>query len=170
MSQTPTSPRCEICGAPARVHVSNQLPGKGKVMRRFCMDCADTRQEDVFPEEETSAPPLSRAAVYIVAGSFVALLSITADWVRPGAREGFGVYQTAALILSAVLFFAGAVLRTATLVVAAVLMGGLSLFADRIKLGQVRGFGLYQEFGTLLGLLLAGYGIALACRRKRSTG
>lgn len=158
-------PACEKCGAPARVHVSNQLPGVGKVLRHYCFVCADSAQEDVLPTRP-DVPPLSQSAVYLAAGVFVLLLTITADWIRPGEKEGFGAYQWTALLVSGLLVVAGAVMRATSILVVAGLMGVLTLLADRLKLGGVRGFGAYQIAGCMVGACLVGYGIWVARRGR----
>lgn len=160
---------CETCGAPARVFVSNQLPGRGKVVRAFCIACADHAEQTCDLVQPAAPPPLSLAAVYIATGAFVAALCAAADWVRLGEQPGFGFYQLAALLVSVVLFLSGLVMRTPSVAFVAFLMAGLSAFADWIQIGLVEGFGWWQRIGTAVGIILILRGLWLARPPKRRT-
>ncbi|MCC7292203.1 MAG: hypothetical protein IT449_09110 [Phycisphaerales bacterium] len=160
-------PTCEQCGQLARVHISDQVPGKGKVMRHLCLPCAERTQQDAPLVETAAAPPLSEAAVFLATGAFVTTLSASADYVRLGEQPGFGWYQIAAIFISIVLFLAGVVMRATSITLIALLMGGLTLFADWIKVGHVEGFGWHQRIGTATGVALMLWGLWLARRRRK---
>ncbi len=160
-------PTCEQCGQLARVHISDQVPGQGKVMRHLCLPCAERIQQDAPLVEAAAAPPLSEAAVFLATGAFVTLLSAAADYIRLGEQAGFGWYQIAAIIISIILFLAGVVMRATSIAVIALLMGGITLFADWIKVGHVEGFGWHQRIGTATGVAVMLWGLWLARRRRK---
>ncbi len=156
----PPKPVCERCGRPAIVHISTgEASGSG--MRHLCLECAD--REDIAVRRQERG--LNHAAILIVAGLIVLVISLFADVLRWGEGEAFGYKQMAGLVLAGGGVLVGAVTRIPTLFVVGLLVGGLTLSADYIGFGKSPGFGLEQVAGTAVGILLAAAGGLLAGRR-----
>jgi hypothetical protein len=148
-------PTCDRCGAPANVHISDIVAGE-PVVRRFCPDCADEIPEEVHtPAGRRSA----QAAVLLVVGGLVLFLSLTADVLKFGASQGFGVHQWVGVSIGGLVMLLGAVTRAATLLMIGAIGTGLAFLADWLAFGSSEGFGLQQIIGCMLGLLLLGAGI-----------
>lgn|GEM_PF-1330306 len=161
-------PVCEKCGAPSVVHVSNQIPGKGLVIRHFCLRCAQTHDGLDVSATTEGEHRLSDAAALITAGTFILVLSLLADWLQLGGTEGFGYQQIGGVIVGGVLLLLGAIVRAPILLVFGLIIGVMSLLADRFPVGAAEGFGSNQIVGTLLGLVSIAAGV-LSARRKRSS-
>jgi len=154
-----SKPRCEVCGKPALVHISSE-DADGTTLRHLCLQCA--ANEDQPPPRDRI---LNLAAVLLVVGLFVLMISLFADALALGRHEGFGWQQLAGLALAGVLTLTAAVMRTPTLLVIGLMMGSSIILADSLGFGSDEDFGMQQIAGLLLGLLLIGAGWLVA-RRK----
>lgn len=152
-AESPTSPLCETCGAPADVHISNVQNGVA-TLRHFCADCEDAVVRDLASRRNR----VGDAAVFIVLGVVVLGMSVLADAVRLGATDGFGKQQWGALLAGGLLLLLGAVTRARTLLVLGCVTVILAALADLLALGGASGYGVHQMLGSLLGvaLILAG--------------
>ena len=111
---------------------------------------------------------LNPAAIIMVAGFYLASLSLFADVLGFGSSEGFGWQQGAGVVLGGVLLFTGALLRVPTLLVIGLATGALTLMADWLALGDSEGFGGQQILGTIVGVGLIVVGLVVARGRARS--
>jgi len=151
-------PYCEVCGEPAIVHISNEDANKA-TLRHLCLQCA-ADEDDVQPREQM----LNRAAVLLVVGLFILMISLFADVLAFGRSEGFGWQQQAGLALAAVLVLTAALMRIPTVLVIGLMIGAITVLADWLGLGNTEGFGMQQIAGSLLGLFLIGAGRLVARR------
>ena len=153
-------PVCERCGAPAIVHVTSE-GAAGCGVRHLCLDCAD-RQDAAGHREERG---LNHAAILIVTGLMILVLSLFADVLRFGGSHGFGYKQVVGLVLAGGGMLLGAITRISTLYVIGIMAGGMTLLADYIHFGKSPGFGLEQMAGTGVGISMVVVGGLLAGRR-----
>lgn len=160
---TETQPVCERCGAPARFHITGEQTGVATV-RHLCIDCviADSGDSSDKPKDV-----LGRVAVLVSIGLLVLGLSLFADFLKLGRVEGFGTYQTIAVVATGILAATGLSMRVPLMAVTGLLMGIIVVLADWIHLGAVPGFGYNQAMGVLLGLLLILAGFLLFHRHRR---
>jgi len=150
--------RCEVCGEPANVHISNEN-ADGATLRHLCLQCA-ADEDDLAPRE----PMLNLAAVLVVVGLFILVISLFADVLAFGRHEGFGWQQQAGLALAAVFVLTAALVRIPTVLAIGLMIGAITVLADWLGLGNAEDFGIRQVAGTLLGLLLIGAGWLVARR------
>jgi di/tricarboxylate transporter len=108
----------------------------------------------------------NRAALLAILGLIILVLSIGADFFAFGRAEGFGWKQMSGVLCGAVLVLIGAVVRTQTVALAGLILGGLSLLADWLRFGKSPGFGGEQTLGTLLGVILLLVGLSLSFRKR----
>ena len=160
-------PVCEKCGLPALVHISDQVPDKGMVVRHYCMHCADEHDRLDAQLPASGDNRLSDAAALFVAGVFVLVLSLFADFLRLGGSSGFGLQQLGGVLVGAVLMLLGAIVRAPTMLVFGAITVGLSVVADMIPVGAAEGFGTNQLAGTILGTVLIGVAVWRAKRSRR---
>jgi len=151
---------CEKCGSPAIVHITTDS-GHGMIVRHLCLACADA--EDMPPA--TRDRRLDHAAILVVSGLLVLVISVGADLFAFGSTAGFGWRQWTGVALGLFLVFVGAVIQVPTVMVIGLITGLLTLLADWLGLGNAQGFGVHQLLGALLGMLMIGAGL-LAGRRK----
>lgn len=151
--------RCEVCGEPAIVHISSEN-ADGATLRHLCLQCA-ADEDEVLPRDQR----LNLAAILLVVGLFILIISLFADALAFGGHEGFGWQQQIGLALAGVLVLTAAVMRTSTLLVIGLMTCVITVLADWLGLGNSEGFGIQQIIGSLLGLLLIGVGW-LIVRRK----
>ena len=155
------SPTCESCGAPACVHITGEPGARGRV-RSLCLSCAEA--------EETKTPrrgrSLNRSAVLMATGAVALFLSVFADRLAFGGREGFGWRQLSGLVIAAILIGAGGALQIRTVFVVGLIAAVLAFLADWLGFGNAPGFGRQQVLGTALGILLLALGIALPLVQK----
>lgn len=112
---------------------------------------------------------MNTAAVILVAGFYLASLSLFADVLGFGGSEGFGWQQGAGVVLGGVLLLTGALLRVPTLLVIGLATGALTLLADWLALGDSEGFGGHQVLGTFAGVALIAVGLVLARGKARAS-
>lgn len=141
--------QCERCGAPALVHISNDS-GQGDAFRHLCLDCADAEDAGVLQVEAG----LNLAAVLMVVGLMVLVMSAAADYLRFGYAEGFGIWQRLGMLLGAGGVLMGALTRTSTILVIGLITGVVTLLADWLGFGNTEGFGIQQLSGCMLGAVL----------------
>ena len=158
MSQA--KPSCEKCGAPSVVHITSEQ-NQGIGMRHLCLACAEA-EDEIVPREQS----LNLAAVAIVIGLFIFLLSATADWTQFGHYGGFGWKQMSGVALAAVLLLIGAISRVLTMIVIAFLIGSLTILADYFAFGSREGFGWQQITGVIFGIATMTAGIWMAWRKR----
>lgn len=152
-------PKCEDCSERAWVHLADQIPGQGPVVKHLCFRCAEQRNPVVPVWRMQRTLPLSDAAILIANGVFIVTLSIFADQLRLGGTKGFGLYQLVGVVLSMLLLIAGGLLRAPTVVLMSMMLGGLTLVADILKLGLMPGFGWHQFWGIVFGMALILFGL-----------
>lgn len=145
----PSRPKCELCGAPAIVHITHE-DHQGVLVRHLCLSCADGEQRALH----TWNRGVDRAAVLAVMGVLVLIISIFADRLGFGRSPGFDWKQEAGVVLAALLLLTGALIRVPTLSVCGLLAGGVTILADRIGFGDSPGFGWQQVAGSVLGVVL----------------
>jgi len=151
-----TKPVCENCGARAIVHVRYD-PGDETSVRHLCLTCADA--EAASPAQTARNRPLDRAAILVVVGLLILVISVGADFLAFGSAEEFGWKQMAGVALGVFLLVIGAVIRVLTLMVIGFITGTITLLADWLGFGSAEGFGGQQITGVLLGIamLVAGF-------------
>ncbi len=145
---------CEACGAPATIHISDMKDGVATI-QHMCAACVDTTEHN----RDSRRRCRGNAALIIVVGAMITLISVLADWLRFGSGEGFGSQQRQGVFIGAVLLMFGAVVRARTLFVAAAAAAILSLLADWLAFGSNAGFGRQQIIGCSLGISLITIGI-----------
>ncbi|MBN1490177.1 MAG: hypothetical protein JXA69_09685 [Phycisphaerae bacterium] len=94
-------------------------------------------------------------------GAVVVFLSVFADRLAFGGKEGFGWRQLSGLVIAAILIGAGGALQIRTVFVVGLIAAVLAFLADWLGFGNAPGFGRQQLMGTALGMLLVASGIAL---------
>jgi len=147
-TQANYNPRCEVCGEPARVHISNEQ-ADGTRLRHLCLQCA-AKVDDIVPRNQL----LNVAAILLVVGAFILMLSLFADILALGQHDGFGWQQQLGLTLAAILVMTAAVMQTPTVLVIGLMIGSITILADRLGLGSSSGFGVKQITGSALGVIL----------------
>jgi len=115
---------------------------------------------------DATRPNVASAAVMLVVGSYTLLLSLTADWLSIGINVGFGWRQWMGLLLAFVLVISGALTRVTAILVMGLLIGGVTILADVLKLGDSSGFGWQQIAGAVIGLIMIGLGVVRGRRRR----
>lgn len=162
MEPVVSQPECERCGVPALVHIRTESAGVAAV-RHLCLKCAD------LEHEASQAIPLAPnvAAILIVVGALVALISAFADPLGFGGAAGFGWQQWSGILIAGILVLAGAIVQAPTLPILGLLVGMVTLLADWLGLGSAAGFGWQQGLGVAVGvaLILLGFGLT-----RRSSG
>ena len=108
---------------------------------------------------------LDAAAVLIVVGVYVLVLSLLADWLAIGSASGFGWQQWTGLLLGTMLVISGALTRVAAILVIGLLICALTLLADWLALGDTPEFGWQQFTGCVLGVALIVVGCMVGRRR-----
>ena len=161
-STSNSRPVCDVCGAPAITHISNIVRGKLQ-MRHFCATCTDAL--DAVP---VSGRRRGQGSILILMGSFVAILSLFADWFAFGRSAGFGWRQMMGMGLAGLIFLLGAIIRVPALIITGAAMGMLTLLADQLGFGSNPGFGWHQRIGTVIGLTMILAGLLVA-RQKRNS-
>ncbi len=157
----PSKPVCERCGAPAIVHFTGEGPAACGV-RHLCLDCADRRDAAPFRKERG----LNHAAIVLVTGMMILMITLFADVLRFGGGQGFGFKQMIGLIFAGGGLLVGAVTRIPTLYVVGGIAGGLTLLADYVQFGKSPGFGLEQMTGLGVGFSILLLGMVLAARQR----
>ena len=150
---------CEQCGAPANVHITDLAAGVPG-MRHLCRLCADDSYTGV--ERVTPRVRSALAAVIITVGLYIVALSTLADILEFGGSAGFGLMQSAGLIVAGIILLLGAITKAPALLIIGLITGVLALLADWLAFGSSTGFGWQQKTGTVLGLALTLVGVAVA--------
>lgn len=153
---------CERCGRRAIVHI--RPDAAEETIRHLCLDCADA--ESTAQTLAKRDRKLDHAAILVVVGSLVLVISLLADVLAFGSAEGFGVQQAAGMGLGVFLFLIGVMARVPTVVVLGFITVAITLLADWLSLGDTEGFGTTQMLGTFLGLALIVAGLLAGRRRK----
>ena len=151
-----SKPACEKCGAPAVVHITNDT-GDGAFVRHLCIPCADEEEATVARGKRG----LDHAAILIVVGLLLLVISAGADILKFGSAEEFGMWQIIGTLLGGFLAIVGAVMRISTVVVIGLITIGLTVLADWLGFGNAEGFGLQQIAGCALGVVLILAGLAV---------
>ena len=165
MNASEPKPVCERCGAPAVVHIRNEVAGE-VVVRHVCLQCADA--------EENAPPPRERAlnlpVALMIVGSIILLTSVFADVLGFGSAGGFGWQQWSGIALAGVLALAGAIMQIPTLLLIGLITGALTVLADWLGLGNVKGFGWQQMLGSAVGVavIALAWAVARAMAKGRS--
>ena len=155
-------PVCESCQRPAIVQIRNAFAGN-VLIRYLCLDCADA-EDDASPGQKRR---LNLAAITITLGLYVLGVSVFADALGFGSAEGFGRQQWAGVAITGVLVLVAAIMQIPTLLVAGLLLGGTTLLADWLGLGDIPGFGSLQMLGTALGVGLTVIGLGVGRQKKK---
>ncbi len=145
---------CEACGAPAIVHISDVNDGVA-TMQHFCAACVDAMEQHHSSRRRTRGD----AAVIIVVGAMITLMSLLADVLQFGSNAGFGRQQRHGVTICLILLVLGAIARARTLFTIGLAGTILSLLADQFAFGNAEGFGRQQILGSLLGIamILSGF-------------
>lgn len=156
-------PRCESCGQPAVVHVTNEIGHEGAV-RHYCLACAALQDRPRGRPDRR----LNRGAVLILMGACVFIFSIFADQFGFGRARGFGWKQHVVMIFGLILVGAGTLVRASTVFVTGAMIASLAVLADWLRMGADRGVGTKQLAGAALGaaILAAGVFRVLPARRR----
>ena len=107
----------------------------------------------------------TRAALLIVVGLIILVISIGADFFAFGHAEGFGWKQMTGVFCGAALVLIGAIAQAHTVAVTGFIMAGITLLADYLGFGSSPGFGWHQMLGSLLGVFLLLLGIRVGRTR-----
>ena len=118
---------------------------------------------------QSPRPNVASAAVMLVVGSYTLLLSLFADWLGIGSKPGFGWQQWLGMLLAFVLVISGAVTRVTAILVMGLLIGGVTILADVLLLGDSSGFGWQQIAGSVVGAIMIGLGVVRGRRRLSNT-
>lgn len=110
-------------------------------------------------------PNVASAAVMLVVGTYTLVLSLFADWLSIGSKDGFGWRQWLGMLLAFVLVISGALTRVTAILVMGLLIGGVTILADVLKLGDSSGFGWQQIAGSMVGLVMIGLGVVRGRQR-----
>lgn len=149
----PPRPRCQRCGAPARVQVLAGYAGGAPVLHRACLACADAAL--AAGPQARSARPRLRGTV-LLAGAVLLFVGLLGDWLVPDGRAGFGWHQRTGLLLGVVVSLLGLLVRVNFLTLLGAYLAGAALLADWTGLTRGPGIGWKQQ------LLLAAGGAVLA--------
>lgn len=141
--------KCEICGAEARIHVSNDPGAPGRVAH-YCLECAEA--DDL--QNVLGRRSRNRSAVVMSLGLFVLLVSLVADSLNLGSEEGAGFRYVVILAVCSTLIGVGALTRTATVLIMGLAFTCVALLADLLSLGDAPGFGMQQRVGAAIGILI----------------
>jgi hypothetical protein len=140
---------CEQCGAPALVHIRNELDGE-VIVRHLCLQCADAEASVPPPRERRLNVPVALMTV----GLIVLVMSVFADVLAFGSSKGFGWQQWSGVALAGVLILAGAIMQIPTLLLIGLITGGVTVLADWLGFGSAEGFGWQQQLGSALGVAM----------------
>ena len=155
-------PVCESCQRPAIVQIRNAFAGE-VLIRYLCLDCADAEDDDAPAQKRR----LNVAAITITMGLYVLGVSMFADVLGFGSADGFGRQQWTGIAITGVLVLVAAIIQIPMLLVAGLLLGGTTLLADWLGLGDVPGFGSLQMLGAALGVGLTILGLGVGRQKKR---
>ena len=139
-------PVCEICAAPAIVHVRNEVGGV-PVVRHRCLSCADADEDATVSRKSR----LNVRAVLITMGVIIVLVSFFADSLGLGNATGFGWQQWGGLILGGIVLLVGALLGIPTLTVVGSGIAAITVLADQLGMGNAELFGWQQISGIAIG-------------------
>ena len=156
---TDTKHICERCKAPALVHITTD-DGNGMTVHHFCLKCAD--EEPLVPRLIDNR--VNYAAILIVTGLLVLLISVGADVLAFGSGAGFGWQQWCGIVLGCLLLITGAISRVSTLLVIGLITIIITLLADWLGFGDTSGFGIHQISGTLMGVVMIVAGLMIGRR------
>ncbi len=151
--------KCETCGAPAIVHISDVRDGVA-TMEHYCAACVESIERTPISINRLRGD----AAILFVFGGITFLISLFADSLHFGEGEGFGWRQRQGLLISLVLLILGAAARARTILVIGLVGAGLSVLADWLGFGSDEGFGMQQKMGCLVGITLVAAGAWIARR------
>jgi hypothetical protein len=162
MDGSEAKPVCECCGAPAVVHIRNEVAGE-VIVRHFCLDCADAEANASPPRERRLNIPVA----LMIVGLIILLMSVFADALAFGSSRGFGWQQWSGVALAGLLTLAGAIMQIPTLLLIGLITGGVTVLADWLAFGSAPGFGWQQQLGSAVGvaLIAASWAVARAMAR-----
>lgn len=157
---------CETCGRAACVHVLEGYDHGRRVVRRFCLDCADRAVP--WPGDTSSAglrPGLP--ALGVLCGAALLGLGLFGDLLVPERHAGFGLYQQTGVVLAAIVVLVGVLLRVGPLAVAGLFLLGGSIGADWFGLVSGPGIGWKQQLMIASGAVLTAGGLAVRQLRRQ---
>ena len=160
-----------MCGVPARVRVLEGYAHGRPLVRRYCMTCAEAVEHpsSLSSDGMKGRRRLGVGSLLMVTGIIAGSIASLADHLAGGGYGGFGVYQTVAVVLGALFVLLGTLTRVDVLAVFGMLVFAVAVVADLARVGGSPGFGLKQQIGVAIALLLVGVGFALR-RRARHGG
>ena len=164
MGETKPKPVCERCGAVAIVHIRPNA-ADAETVYHFCLTCADAVAGDYSRDDLPDQHRRNRAALFVLVGLIVLVLSVGADFFHFGQAEGFGWKQMTGLFCGIALVVLGSIIRSQTVALTGLIMGGLTLLADWLGFGSSPGIGWQQMAGILLGTVLVLAGLYVTRRR-----
>ena len=102
--------------------------------------------------------------------SIAVLMSVFADVLGFGSAGGFGWQQWSGIALAGVLTLAGAIMQIPTLLLIGLITGALTVLADWLGFGNVKGFGWQQMLGSAVGVavIAVAWAVARAMAKGRS--
>jgi hypothetical protein len=148
---------CPICGSDALVTIVARDESDSQ-LRSVCRDCQRRaaereRSELTTPFEAAGAPLL------VFGGIVLAALTVTADHLPISGRTGFGWRQITGLELGFLATVLGLVSRKALVAIVGLLLLVLSLGADLLQVGHVRGFGWRSQLGMVVAAAMFAGGV-----------
>ena len=148
---------CPICGSDALVTIVARDESAAQ-LRSVCRDCQ--RRAAERERAELTTPFEAAAARLLVYGGIVlAVLTATADHLPISGQSGFGWRQVTGLELGFLAAVLGLVSRKALLAIVGLLLLVLSLGADLLQVGHVRGFGWRSQVGLVVATLMFAAGM-----------
>lgn len=131
-------------------------------MRHLCLRCADAGDVPAVRSERR----LHYAAILLVVGLLVLVVSSAADVLQFGDAAGFGKWQILGVLLAGFLLLIGTMTRIFTLLAIGLITGVLTVLADWLGFGNAEGFGFQQIGGCLVGIALIAAGLLVARRQR----
>lgn len=144
---------CEICGGPMQVRVLRGYSSGEPVHSNYCVRCAPERHLPLSPNSSPRTR-LRLTTLMCLAGAILGVAGGLGDIVFPTATEGFGTYQRAGIVVSAVLILCAMLLRADIIVIVGMFLFGSALLADWVGMMHAPGIGWKQQTALMLASVL----------------
>lgn len=158
---------CDVCGAPARVHVLIGYSAGRPLRRHCCLACAP-RTDVPGTEAEPSRGRTRPTSLAMGLGLLIAMSGLLKDWVFPHTTAGFGRYQWSALLLAIGAFVVGVAARADVVAIGSLMLVAATLLADLIGQTASPGLGWKQGLTIEVGLLVVAVAYLIRRRSDRS--
>lgn len=159
---------CDRCGAEARVTILEGYSGDRPVFRELCFACADGAAELAAAPFDAPRRRYGAWTILLLAGVCLGTVSVLGDLAAAVGQLASGPGYWAALAVSGLLAVLGALFRVDIVGVAGAVFFALVLCARLFGITGSPGFGRAQQLGTILGILLIVFSIALRAWKRRS--